>query len=191
MMAKDCFIVEDLLPLYSEGLLSAETEKWVKNHLESCSHCSNLEQKTGEPMTEEAIASPIQHEKMMSNITLKLTFYQMIFIGISFFLALKTALLNDSFGFILSYTVLGFVTYLFYKSFKLTIVIAFLPIFAWSLSTTIPISENDLGNSSTHLFTLFSQTLAGSMIIAGIHLGFALIGALIGLLSLKLKESRD
>lgn len=188
MMAKNCFIVEDLLPLYHEDLLSDETEIWMKDHLEKCPQCSKLERQAEIPMTEEKIPSPINHEKMMTKINLKISLYQMIFIGISFFLALNTALLNDSFGFILSYAVLGLVIYLFYKSFLLTSVIAFLPIFIWSLGTTMPLGENEASNS---LFNQLLQGFIGSIMLATIHLTFALIGALIGWLALKLREGRD
>lgn len=188
MMTKNCFIVQDLLPLYHEDLLSNETRIWMKDHLENCSQCRELEEQTEIPMIEEKITSPINHEKMMTKINLKISLYQIIFIGISFFLALNTALLNDSFGFILSYAVLGLVIYLFYKSFLLTSVIAFLPIFIWSLSTTMPLGENEGSNS---LFNQLVQSFSGSILLAAIHLAFALIGALISWLALKIKEGRD
>lgn len=177
-MNENCFIVEDLMPLYNEGLLSEETMVWVNEHLESCAHCTELEESSADPMMENTIQSPINHEKMMSKITFKLSLYQLIFIGISFFLALKTTLLNDSFGFILSYTLLGFVTYLFYKTFKIVIVIAFIPVFLWSMGTTASLNE-------------VISSIFGSMLIAGIHLGFAIIGAFIGLLIFKIKESGE
>lgn len=178
MVTTNCFIVEDLLPLYNEGLLSDETEDWVKEHLNNCLHCKALEQVTTDKIMEEVISSPINYEKMISKITFKLSLYQMAFIGLSFFLALKTTLLNDSFGFILSYAVLGFVTYLFYKNFKIVSGIAFLPVFFWSIGTTASLNE------------LISSIL-GSILIAGIHLAFAVIGALVGLLLLKIRESGE
>lgn len=175
-MNKDCFIIEDLLPLYNENLLSRETENWVENHLKSCVQCKELENVSAEPMTEKPISSPINYDNMMKKITFKLSLYQMIFIGISFFLALQTSLLNDSFGFILSYTVLGFITYLFYQNLKIVITIAFLPIFFWSLGTSFVLNK-------------FFQLALGSLLTASIHLIFALIGVLIGYLVLKIKDS--
>lgn len=38
---RDCFIVKDLLPLYSEKMLSDETTEYVKEHLEKCTDCMN------------------------------------------------------------------------------------------------------------------------------------------------------
>lgn len=175
-MNKDCFIIEDLLPLYNEDLLSIETEKWVENHLKSCTQCKKLESITVEPMTEKPISSPINYDKMMKKITFKLSLYQIIFIGISFFLALQTSLLKDSFGFILSYTVLGFITYLFYQNLKIVIAITFLPIFFWSLGTSFALNK-------------FFQLVLASLLTASIHLMFALIGVLIGYLVLKIKDS--
>lgn len=176
MMTIRCSIVEDLLPLYNEGLLQDETNDYVEKHLKSCTDCAELGKLSTEPVMEDAVPpSPINHEKMMSKITLRLSLYQIIFVGLSFFLAIRTALLNDSFGFILSYTILGLLTYLFYKNIKIVIVITFLPIFLWSIGTT---------------FTETSfEYIYGSMIVAGLHLLFALIGAVIGWLILQLKES--
>lgn len=182
MMKKTCFIVEDLLPLYTEGLLSSETEEWVDAHIASCSACRALAQLVAEPMTEEVPVSPIDHEKMMLKIHLKISLYQLIFIGISFFLALQTTLMNDSFGFILSYTVLGALLYLFYKNSKIVVVITFLPVFFWSVFTQLSEVE------SLFVQNIF-QSIIGSVVIASIHVAFALVGVFIGYLLLKIKES--
>lgn len=190
-MTTNCFIIEDLLPLYNEDLLSTETADWVTDHLQNCPHCKKLAQLTAEPITEDVLTSPINHEKMMSKIQSKIFFYQMIFIGISFFLALQTTLLNDSFGFILSYTLLGFLIYLFYKNLKIVIAIAILPVFFWSIGTTFSIYSNELDYPATNIFQHFFQSLLGSALIASIHLAFALVGALIGFLVLKIKESEE
>ncbi|MBQ6836088.1 MAG: zf-HC2 domain-containing protein, partial [Clostridia bacterium] len=39
MMRNECSIVRDLLPLYVEGLVSAETEEFIREHLSSCESC--------------------------------------------------------------------------------------------------------------------------------------------------------
>ena len=38
----ECYIVRDLLPLYNDHLVSPETEAALKEHLKSCSECSEL-----------------------------------------------------------------------------------------------------------------------------------------------------
>ncbi len=38
-MKTECSIVRDLLPLYLEDMVSAETAQYVREHLESCSEC--------------------------------------------------------------------------------------------------------------------------------------------------------
>ena len=38
-MSLDCNIVRDLLPLYSEGMVSAETAAQIKEHLSTCPDC--------------------------------------------------------------------------------------------------------------------------------------------------------
>ena len=41
MMRNECSIVRDLLPLYVEGLVGAETEDFIREHLSSCEGCRN------------------------------------------------------------------------------------------------------------------------------------------------------
>lgn len=188
MMKPDCSIVEDLLPLYNEGLVSDETATWIETHFKTCQPCKSLAERTAEPVKVEDIDSPIDHEKMMSKITVKLSLYQLIFVGISFFLAMQTALLNDSFGFILSYTILGIIMYLFYKNLKVIILVAFIPIFIWSLATLLPEALSFSDSSTNVMRLILTDGIAGSLMLALIHLIFALIGTAIGALILKLKE---
>ena len=174
-MTKHCSIIEDLLPLYNEGLLHEETIDYVETHFKNCGDCAELGKLSAEPVIEDTLSSPLNHEKMMSKITFRLSLYQIIFVGLSFFMAMRTTLLNDSFGFILSYTILGLLTYLFYKNLKIVIAITFLPVFIWSIGTTIADTNFDY--------------IYGSLMVAGLHLLFALIGALIAWLILQLRGS--
>ena len=52
-MKNECSIVRDLLPLYVENMVSAETEQFVSDHLKECSDCrSELESlKDTEPLS--------------------------------------------------------------------------------------------------------------------------------------------
>lgn len=189
-MNKDCFIIEDLLPLYNEGLLQDETVEWLELHLDDCQNCQELVQLSKEPIEVEAINSSVDQDKMFKKINLKLSIYQIIFVGLSFFFAIKTSLLSESFGFILSYTVMGLVTYLFYRNFKIVIAIAFLPIFLWSTADTIILmtSGQPYGAPDQNAVSFFFSSMLGAAFLAIIHLAFALIGSIIGLLILKLKE---
>ena len=38
-MKKECSVVRDLLPLYAENMVSAETGEFVKEHLDGCTEC--------------------------------------------------------------------------------------------------------------------------------------------------------
>lgn len=185
MMNTECFIIKDLLPLYNEGLVQAETSEWIEAHLKTCPDCKENAILSKEPITIKPIKSPVNHDKMMSKITFKLSLYQMIFVGLSFFFAIKTSMLNDSFRFILSYTVLGLIMYLFYRSFKMVTLLAFVPIFIWSLATSIP----EISNATESLLTFVGYSLFNSFVLAVIHLAFAISGAVIGLLVLKLRGS--
>lgn len=188
-MKTDCSITEDLLPLYNEGLVHDATAKWIEAHLKTCSTCTKLAETSATPVDKAIIESPINHEKMMSKITLKLSVFQLIFVGISFFLAMQTAVLNDSFGFILFYTILGTVMYLFYKNIKIIILVAFTPIFIWSMVTFIPEIISMTESTSEIIKLIFTNGLLSSFTLALLHLVFALVGTAIGVLILKLKES--
>ncbi len=87
-MNNDCYIVEDLLPLYNEGLLQEETTHWVESHIKSCKGCQELASLSQEPIDQEPIHSSIDTEKMLRQIHLKLSFYQIILIAISFIFAM-------------------------------------------------------------------------------------------------------
>lgn len=175
-MSKDCYIVEDLLPLYHEGLLQDETKEWVQQHIETCENCKELLALSKEDIEIEPIQSTVNHDAMMKKIQVKLSLYQIIFVGLSFYFAIQTSLLNNSFGFILSYTILGVITYVFYKNIWVVIAIAFLPNFIWSLI--------DISAWNVH-------SILGSILIGVIHLGFAIIGSIIGWLILKVRESGE
>lgn len=178
-MSSDCFIAEDLLPLYNEGLLQDETAVWLKDHLSSCDNCRGLEELSKEPIEKNALQSPVDNDKMFSKINLKLSVYQVIFVALSFFFAMKTSLHNESFGFILSFTVLGFVTYFFYHRLILVITIAFLPTFLWSV-----------GQSMNEEISVL-DAVWGAGFLALIHLIFAIAGSLVAFLLLKFKKEGD
>ncbi|AZV52178.1 zf-HC2 domain-containing protein [Bacillus pumilus] len=46
-----CYLIEELLPLYIEGDTSAETNKIIAEHLQSCESCRQLYQEMKEPIT--------------------------------------------------------------------------------------------------------------------------------------------
>ncbi|MFK4998855.1 zf-HC2 domain-containing protein [Bacillus sp. N9] len=124
-MNKDCYIVEDLLALYHDGLLQDETVSWVDEHLKRCDHCQEIAQFSKEPIHPEHIQSTVNHDQMMAKIKLRLSIYQIIFVSISFLFAIKTSLLNNSFGFMLSYAILGMITYFFIKASRLSLQLLF------------------------------------------------------------------
>ena len=39
---KKCNIIKDLLPSYTDGLITKETEEFVKKHLEECDSCKKI-----------------------------------------------------------------------------------------------------------------------------------------------------
>ncbi len=41
-MKNECSIIRDLLPLYSEGMVSEETKVFVKEHLKNCPKCTSV-----------------------------------------------------------------------------------------------------------------------------------------------------
>lgn len=41
-MKNDCSVVKDLIPLYTEGLVSSETKEFIDEHCQSCEKCKKL-----------------------------------------------------------------------------------------------------------------------------------------------------
>ncbi|MFA9559527.1 hypothetical protein ACERII_19640 [Evansella sp. AB-rgal1] len=181
-------IFQDLLPLYHEGLLSNETKSWLEEQIEGNSEYEELLNMTNESLPVNDIESPINNEKMFQRINQKLSLYQIIFVAISFILAIQTSILNESFGFILSYSVLGLVSYLFYKNMKIVFFISFIPIFMWQIGITISdIRSGSLIGDVSNIAAIW-YILSGAVLMSIIHYVFAFIGSIIGLLILKLKE---
>ncbi len=180
-------IIEDLLPLYNEDLLSEKTTEWFDAQVAKDPELQKIVEQTNRPLEKIEIKSTVEPDKMFKNIKRKLSIYQLIFMAISFYLAINTSLLNDSFGFIFWYTVLGTVTYLFYKDMKIVFYISMLPIFIWSIGGNIAEYRAGHIDTSVSTMTYVFQSLTISFFTGLIHYLFALIGSLIGLLLIKIK----
>ncbi|KAA6447780.1 hypothetical protein [Bacillus swezeyi] len=178
-------IFEDLLPLYHEGLLSKETAEWIEEQAENDAELQKLLKMSGAALPTEDIESSVHEGQMFKRINRKLSLYQIIFTVISFFLAMKTSLLNESFGFILWYAVLGLVTYLFYRDMKIVLLLSFIPIFVWGISDILGGwgAADGIGFAEQLLYSV-----SGAFILALIHCLFTIVGSLIGWLCVKLKE---
>lgn len=133
---KNCHLVEGLWPLYEEGLVQPETKQWIEEHVQHCVDCQKLHAEIVETIT--IPESTITPEKTIAKTIFKLHLYQLLLVALSFIFAMNTTLLNEQgFQFILSYFVLGIVVYYFYKSWLLTVLIAFVPTFIWSIYDVI------------------------------------------------------
>ncbi|MFC4560018.1 hypothetical protein ACFO3D_17795 [Virgibacillus kekensis] len=183
-------VVEDLLPLYQEGLLSEETTKWIEEQLEENDELGKLAQTLQMPLEKEEIPETTEtdRDKMFKKINRKLSLYQIIFVALSFVIAIQTSLLNDSSGFILWYTVLGILVYLFYSDMKIIFYFSFIPIFIWSCVDGI--SDYMAGHIDENVSLIAYAVQVGQMAVmtSVIHYVFALIGSIIGLLIRKLKN---
>ena len=83
-MKNDCSIVKDLMPLYAEGIVSAETKEFIDDHFQSCENCRKLlealakspdEQETNDNKKEKIwseIATKEQKRKKKKYLTLSL-----------------------------------------------------------------------------------------------------------------------
>lgn len=182
------YIVEDLLPLYEEGLVSDKTKEWIETQLQQDEELKKLAENFHNPLEKEELPkiSEKEQEKIFKNIQRKLSLYQIIFVAFSFLLANQTALLNDSFGFILWYTVLGLVIYLFYTDMKIVFYVSFIPIFLWSIVDGLSNLSNNTGDIS--IFSYVFSLLISSVVISLLHYFFAFVGSIVGLLIKKLKN---
>lgn len=82
-------IIEDLLPLYNEGLLSAETTTWLEEQIQDNQELQKLMHQAMTPLEKDKIESPVQHDKMITNIKRRLALYQLILLGYPFSLPFK------------------------------------------------------------------------------------------------------
>ena len=186
MKDKERSVFKDLLPLYQEGLLSKESAEWIEEAAENDEELQKLLKMTEAELPKEHIESTVHESQMFKKINRKLSLYQLMFTAISFFLAIHTSLLNESFGFILWYAVLGLAVYLFYRDMKLVILLSFAPIFIWGMGDIL--AEWD-ASGGTGVVEHLLYAVFGAFVLAVIHCFFAAAGMMIGWLFLKLKES--
>ncbi|MCY8385299.1 hypothetical protein MOC94_19235 [Bacillus haynesii] len=185
MKDKERSIFKDLLPLYHEGLLSKETAEWIEEAAENDEELQKLLKMSEAELPKEQIESSVHESQMFKRINRKLSLYQLMFMAISFFLAIRTSLLNESFGFILWYAVLGLAVYLFYRDMKLVILLSFAPIFIWGMGDILA-GWDAAGGTGVVEHLLYA--VFGAFVLAVIHCFFAAVGMMIGWLFLKLKE---
>lgn len=182
-MKKECAIVQDLFPLYEEDLLLAETKEFVEEHLKNCQQCRSIAQQGKIPLPTE-VKPGNTTKKMIRKITVKLTTIQIIFVAIAFILAMGTTIFSEQSGFffILTYTILGAVTYLFYRSALVAILLAGVPNFIWNCLLYMTDWFGEYYAES--ISDAFQLVLTGLII----HLIFTLIGIAIGFCILKIRE---
>lgn len=183
-MNKDCAIVQDLLPLYEEELVQVETKQFIENHLKSCQECRYIAKQSQIPLPAE-VKSGGSPKKMIRKITVKLTTIQIFFVAIAFLLAMSTTVMNNNAEFILAYTILGTVTYLFYRSVLVAVLLAGVPTFIWSCLIYM---TNLYGEFPVDSFSEGVQLVLFSVTV---NLIFTFIGIVIGFCMLKLKEENE
>ena len=172
-MNRKCAITQDLLPLYEEELLQPETKKFVDEHLQNCDECRGVAEQSQIPLAP-IEKSELSSKKMIRKITLRLTTIQVFFVAIAFILAMTTSVMNSSVGFVVTYPILGAITYLFYRSVVVSLLIAAIPTFLWScLLYMTDLLANYYADS-------FLEALGMALISLVIHMLFTIIGIAFG-----------
>jgi len=180
-MKKDCTITQDLLPLYEEDLLQPETKVFVDEHLQSCHDCHQIAEQSQIPLSPK-VNPGLSSKKMIREVTLRVTSIQIFFVAIAFLLAMSTSNMNGSKGFVLTYTLLGAITYLFYRSMILAFLIAAIPTFLWSC---LMYMTDLLGNFYTESL---SEAIGIVLISLVVHMLFTVTGIAIGFCIRKIME---
>ena len=187
-----CTIIEDLYPLYDEGLVHEETAVAVETHLKTCPTCAK--KLLGQTLK---IPAPLEKPRVEAAIIVKktqsrLAIYQLFILLLSFYFAMTTNLMAESFGFILTYFILGLVVFLFYRSWLLTFLIAFLPIlFIAFVDTALAPNAYRLYKADHlggNLFVFIWVHAIGAFFLAAMHSFIAMLGAVVGYFISKLRE---
>lgn len=168
-------IIEDLLPLYSEGLLRDETVQWLERQARDNPDYRKLLDQASQPLPAPKPEMTTDYEAMMRSTKRKLSVMQLIFVALSFFVAMSTSMMGGSFGFILWYAVLGGVTYLFYRDWRLVLLVSFVPIFLWIVVDTMQAWVQG-SVEGTGFLGFLMMALGGSLLGAVLHVLFALLG---------------
>ncbi|MBD8036660.1 zf-HC2 domain-containing protein [Solibacillus sp. A46] len=180
-MNKECPVIQDLLPLYEEDLVQIGTKQFVEEHLKSCQECRHIAEQSQIPLPVE-----VEHgggsKKMIRKITLKLTTIQIFFVAIAFILAMGTTVMNNNSGFILTYALLGAVTYLFYRSIFIAVLLAGVPNFIWNCLLYMTDWFGEFYGGS------FLESFSLALTSVVIHLIITFIGIVIGFSILKIRE---
>ena len=187
-----CTIIEDLYPLYEEGLVHEHTATFIEEHLKSCSQCSSSfigkQLELNAPVEKSKVSAAVSVKKTQS----KLAVYQLLLMILSFYFAMTTNLFAESFGFILTYFILGLVTFLFYRSWLLTLLIAFLPVFLIGFYETAMTPNAYRLYKGDHLggniFVFVWMHFIGAVFTAAMHTFFAMLGAVVALFIKNLKK---
>lgn len=187
-----CTIIEDLYPLYEEELVHEDTATFIEEHLKSCSECSNRllnkQSKLTAPVEKSKVSAAVSVKKTQS----KLAVYQLLFMLLSFYFAMTTNLFTESFDFILTYFILGLVIFLFYRSWLLTLLIAFLPVFFIGFHETAMVPNAyrlyKVDHLGGNIFVFIWMHVMGAGFTAAIHTLFAMLGAIVALFMTKLKK---
>lgn len=93
--------------------------------------------------------------------------------------------MNDKSGFILTYALLGAVTYLFYRSIVIAILLAGIPNFIWNCLLYMTDWFGKFYAQS------FSEALSIALTSLMIHIIFTFIGIMIGFCILKIREENN
>ncbi|MCM3671030.1 zf-HC2 domain-containing protein [Mesobacillus maritimus] len=183
-MKKDCSITQDLLPLYEEELLQQETKQFVDEHLQSCQECRQIAEQSQISLAPK-VKPGLSSKKMIREVTMRVTTIQIFFVALAFLLAMSTSNMNGSVGFVLTYTLLGTITYLFYRSMILAFFIAAVPTFLWSC---LMYMTDLLGNFYTDSL---SEAIGIVLITFVVHMLFTIIGIAIGFCIRKILEENQ
>ena len=180
-MKKECAVAQDLLPLYEEDLLQLATKQFIEEHLQYCLECRHIAEQSQIQLPSKVKPGGAS-KKMIRDITVKLATIQIFFVAIAFVLAMSTTIMNDNKSFILTYTILGAITYLFYRSILIAVLLAGVPNFIWNCLLYM---TDWLGKINAESFSEALQLALTTLII---HLLFTFIGIVIGFCILKIME---
>lgn len=78
MNRQECKVVQDLLPLYVEDIVSKDTKLYIERHMEQCDECKESQQKMKERVSIRTISDKDEHDNSILKYIMKILLWYLL-----------------------------------------------------------------------------------------------------------------